>query len=61
MYDFNIENNVYIDELDDIGKKYNKTHHRTVKTNAVVKTNIYILTMVQKIMKKILNLKLVMM
>ena len=61
MYDFNIKNNVYIDELDDIGKKYNKTDHRTVNTNPVVKTNICILTMVQKTMKKILNLKLVMM
>ena len=40
--DFNIKN-VFIDKLDDIVNKYNKTYHRTIKMKAVdVKWSTYI-------------------
>ena len=51
---------MYIDKFDNIVNKYNNTHHRTIKMKPVyVKPTIYILVLVNKIMKKILNLKLV--
>ena len=53
-YIISISKNVYIDKLDDIMNKYN-TYHRTIKTRPVdVKPSIY-----KKIIKKVLNLKLV--
>ena len=53
-YKISISKNVYIDKLDDIMNKYN-TYHRTIKTRPVdVKPSIY-----KKIIKKVLNLKLV--
>ena len=53
-YIISISKNVYIDKLDDIMNKYN-TYHRTIKTRPVdVKASIY-----KKIIKKVLNLKLV--
>ena len=37
------QKNVYIDKLDDIGKKYNKTYHRTINMNpGEVKSSISI-------------------
>ena len=55
-----ISNNVYIDKLDDIIDKYNNTHHRTIKLKPVdVKDNT--LTLIEKLMIKIPNLKLVIM
>ena len=52
---------MYIDELDDIVNKYNNTYHRTIIIKLVeVKPNIYI-DFNKKIIKKLLNLKLVIM
>ena len=45
--------------LDDIVNKYNNTYHRTIKMKPIdVKSSIYILTLVLKIVIKIVNLKL---
>ena len=52
-----ISKDVYIDKLDDILNEYSNTV-RKVKINSVdVKDNTYILTLVKKIVIKILNLK----
>ena len=49
---------VYIDKLDDIVNKQNNTHHSTIKMKPVnVKSSTYIY--LKKIIRKILNLKLV--
>ena len=54
-----ISKNVCIDKLDYLVNKYNNTNHSTNKTKpANVKSNI-ILTLVKKLIIKILNLKLV--
>ena len=45
--------NVYIGKLVDIVNKYKNTYHRTIKMKPVD-----ILTLVRKIIKKILNLRL---
>ena len=38
-----ISKNVYIDKLDNIGKKYNNTYHRTIRIKPVdVKSNTFI-------------------
>ena len=51
-----ISKDVYIDKLDDILNEYSNTD-RKVKINPVdVKDNTYILTLVKKIVIKILNL-----
>ena len=51
--------NVCIDELDNIVNKYNNTYHSTIKVKPVdVKSNT-LLTLVKKLMMKILNLILV--
>ena len=53
-----ISENVYIDKLDVIVNKYN-TYHTTIKLKPVyVKSNTYI-NIIQKLMVKILNLKMV--
>ena len=42
-YMTSISKNVYIDKLDDIGKKYNNTYHKSIKMKPVdVKDNTYI-------------------
>ena len=52
-----ISKDVYIDKLDDILNEYGNTD-RKVKINSVdVKDNTYVLTLVKKIVIKILNLK----
>ena len=52
--------NVYIDMLDDIVNEYNNTYHRKIKMKSIdVKDYIYILTLVKRVIIKILNLKLV--
>ena len=52
-----ISKDVYIDKLDDILNEYSNTDKK-VKINSVdVKDNTYILTLVKKIVIKILNLK----
>ena len=51
--------NVYIDKLDDTVNKYNNTHHRTIKVKPVdVKPSICI-DYIKKIIRKVLNLRLV--
>ena len=56
-----IPKNVYIHKLDDIMNKYNNTYHRKMKMKSVdVKSNNYI-DLIKKIIRKVLNLKLVIM
>ena len=51
---------VYIDKLDDIVNKYNKTYHSTIKMKpADIKNQTHVLPLVNKLMIKIQNLKLV--
>ena len=53
-----VSKNVYIDKLDNVVNKYNKKYHSTIKIKPFdVKSNS--LTLVKKLMIKILNLKLV--
>ena len=54
-----ISKNVYIDKLDDIVNKYNNTYHITIKMKPVDLKVTHILTLVKKLMIKILNLELV--
>ena len=57
-----ISKNVYIDKFDDIVNKYNNTYHSTNKTKPVhINPSIYIYIYVfdKQLMRKILNLKLV--
>ena len=62
QYMTSISENVYIDKLDNIVHKYNNKKHRTIKMRPIdVKDNIYILTLLKKLMIMILNLKLVIM
>ena len=52
---------VYIDNVDVIVNKYNKTYHKTIKITPVdVKPNIYI-DFIKRIIRKVLILKLVIM
>ena len=61
-YMTSISKNVHIDKLDDIVNKNNSTYHRTIKGKAIdVKDNTYINIGKEKLMIKILNLKLVIM
>ena len=54
-----ISKNVYIDKLDDMVNKYNNAYHRTIKMKPIDVNQTHILTLVKKLMIKILNLKLV--
>ena len=57
-----ISKNVYINKLEDIVNECNNAYHKTIKVKPVdVKNNIYILTLLKKLMIKIQNLKLVIM
>ena len=57
-----ISKNVYINKLDDIVNEYNNSYRRTIKMKPIeVKDNTYILTLLKKLMIKILHLKLVIM
>ena len=56
-----ISKNAYINKLDDIVNKYNNTYHRPIKIKPVdVKPNI-IITLIKKMIRKVLNLKLMIM
>ena len=51
---------MHIDKLDDMVHKNNNTYHRTIKMKPVnVNHETHLLTLVKKLMMKILNLKLV--
>ena len=54
-----VSKNVYIDLLDDIANKYNNTYHSTIKMNPLHEKINHILTLLKKLMTKILNLELV--
>ena len=59
-YMTSISRNVYVNKLDDIVNKYNNTYHTTIKMKPIdVKDNTLIL--MKKLMRKILNLTLVIM
>ena len=56
-----ISKNAYINKLDDIVNKYNNTYHRPIKIKPVdVKPSI-IITLIKKMIRKVLNLKLMIM
>ena len=56
-----ISKNKYMNQLNDIVNKYKSTYHRTIKVKSVdVKDNTYI-ALINKLMIKVLNLKLVIM
>ena len=50
---------MYNDKLDDVVNKYNNTYNQTIKMKLADVKSMQILILVTKIMKKILNLKLV--
>ena len=54
-----ISRNVYFDVFDDIVNKYNNTVHKTIKTKPILLRIIHILIQRNKLMIKILNLRLV--
>ena len=56
-----ISKNVYYDALDDIVNKYNNTVHRTIKMRPIDVTNDSFLNTMKNQIKKIPNLKLVIM
>ena len=56
-----IPKNVYIDKLDDIVNTYDNTYHRTIKMKNVDVNQAHILTLIKKIIRRVLNLKLVIM
>ena len=51
--------NVHIDKLDDIVNKYNNIYNRTIKMKSLDVKPSCILTSIKKIIRKVLNLKLV--
>ena len=60
-YMTSILKNVYIDKLDDIVNKYNNIYYKTIKMKPVDVNSSQVLTLIKKIIKKLLNLKLVIM
>ena len=57
-----ISKNVYFDVLDDIADEYNNTYHRIIKMKPIdVKDDFFLLNIMKNLMKKIPNLKLVIM
>ena len=58
-YMTSILKNMYIRILDDIVNKYNNKYHKTMKMKPVVVKKTHILTLVKKLMIKILNSKVV--
>ena len=50
---------MYIDQLDNIANKYNNAYHNTIKVKPVHVKISHILTLLSKLMTKILNLELV--
>ena len=60
-YMTSVSKNVYIDKLDDIVNGNNNTYHRTIKMKLIDVKAIHILILINKLMIKSLNLKLVIM
>ena len=58
-YTTSISKNVCIDKLDEIVNKYNNTYHKTIKIKPTYVIQASLLTFIKKIIRKILNLKLV--
>ena len=57
-----VSKNVHIDKWDDVVNESNNTYHWTIKMKPILKLKIiHILTLLKKLMIKILNLKLVIM
>ena len=57
-----VSKNEYIAKLNDMVHIYNNTYYSTIKMKPVdIKSSTYILILINKIMRKILNLKLVIM
>ena len=54
-----ISKNVYIDKLDDIVDEYNNAYHTTIKMKPIDVKDNTTLILVEKLIIKILNLKLV--
>ena len=54
-----ISKNIYIDKLDHVVKKYNNKYLSTIKMKPADINQTHILTLVKKLIIKILNLKLV--
>ena len=54
-----VSNNIYINKLDDIANKYNITCNITIKIKPLDISQAHILTLIKKIIREILNLKLV--
>ena len=54
-----VSKNVHIDKLDDIINKYNNTHHSTIKMKHIDAMSSTYVDFNKRVMKKILNLKLV--
>ena len=52
-----VSKNAYIDKLDDIVNRYNKTCHITIKVKPVDVNQTHILILVKKLIAKILNFK----
>ena len=57
-YMTSVSKNVYIDKLDDIVRECNNKYHRTIKMKPIDVRIIHILILKNKLMTKILNLKL---
>ena len=60
-YMTSILKNMYVDQLDDIVNKYNSKYHKTIKWNLRMYKQTHTLTLVKKLMMRILNLKLAIM
>ena len=56
-----ISKNAYINKLDDIVNKYNNTYHRPIKIKPVDVKSSIIITLIKKMIRKVLNLKLMIM
>ena len=58
-YMTSVSKTMYIDKLDDIVNKYNNKYHSKTKMKPIDVKSKHILTLVKKLITKILNLKLV--
>ena len=56
-----ISNNLYIDKLGDIVNKYNNTYKEPLNWSLLMQIQAYIMTLIKKIIGKVLKIKLVIM